>query len=148
MTGFSMKPGAFPRPFTNRSDLDIAVVCETEFDLFWSTFQMWAYPRRTQQLPRDELTWFKSRRKDVFWGWLYPTEIRYEGLAFPRVLTPIRDASAKWFGAFQGLSRDPELAQWPIRARLYRSEEHLIRYHADGVRQLSEEIRQREEVEP
>jgi hypothetical protein len=137
-TGFSMKPRVFPRAFSADSDLDIAVIDQDSFELIWTTLLVWSYPRRNRSLPAVDYRWLRDRQNDIYWGWMYPTKIRYAGLSLPAELKPMRDLSATWFNAFQSVGRDSDLAKWPLRARLYRSEDQFLAYHADGIRQLQE----------
>lgn len=138
--GFSLNPDNFPRAFLDSSDIDVLVVNEALFDRIWMTLLEWHYPRRLMQLGRVEGEWAQLRRKEIYFGWIIPDEIRYEGLSFPHVLKPLRDISAQWFNAFQSLSLYPEFAARTISGRLYRSWAHALRYHVDGLRQIHNKI--------
>jgi hypothetical protein len=139
--GFSLNPDNFPRRFSDVSDIDVIVVNEDLFDRVWMTLLRWHYPRRLLKLGRAENEWVRDRRKDIYWGWLVPTQIRYEGLSFPGILKPLRDISAQWFNAFQGLSLHPEFATRSVSGRLYRTWDHALRYHEEGLRQIQNVIR-------
>ena len=138
--GFSLNPDNFPRRFSDVSDIDVIVVSETLFNRIWMTLLEWHYPRRLLNLGRAENEWVRLRRKDIYWGWLVPTQIRYEGLSFPSILKPLRDISAQWFNAFQGLSLYPEFAARSVSGRLYRTWDHALRYHMEGLHQIRERI--------
>ncbi len=138
--GFSLNPDNFPRGFSDTSDIDVIVVNEDLFDRVWMTLLEWHYPRRLVDLGRVEGNWARLRRKEIYWGWLVPTEIRYEGLSFPSTLKPLRDISAQWFNAFQSLSLYPQFAARSISGRLYRTWNHALRYHIDGLRQIHDRI--------
>ncbi len=138
--GFSLNPDVFPRAFSETSDIDVIVVSEDLFDRIWMTLLEWHYPRRGVNLGQVEGGWARLRRKDVYWGWLEPDQIHYEGLSFPNVLRPLRDISVKWFNAFQSLSLYPELAAHRVSGRLYRTWDHALHYHADGLRQIRDRI--------
>lgn len=142
--GFSLSPYNFPREFSPESDIDVLVVDSDLFDSIWMTLLKWWYPRRTIKLGGMENDWASARRKDVFWGWVVPNEIRYEGISFPDVLKPIRDISASWFNAFRSLSLHPELSDRNVNGRLYRTWEHAMRYHCDGLRQISIKLKETE----
>ena len=45
--------------------------------------------------------------------------------------------------AFHGLSQYPEFAQRTISGRLYRTWDHAMRYHAHGLRQIADALRQK-----
>ncbi|MDA8240808.1 MAG: hypothetical protein M0Z67_10615 [Nitrospiraceae bacterium] len=138
--GFSLNPENFPRQFSDASDIDVVIISDKLFDIIWMTLLKWNYPRRLAHLGQVERDWQQYRRKEIFYGWLMPNEIRYEGLAFPEVLKPLRDLSAKWFNTFQSLSLYPEFAARIVMGRLYRSREHALRYHAEGLRQIYNKI--------
>jgi len=138
--GFSLSPDNFPRRFTDRSDIDVVVVDEHLFDAVWYTLLQWHYPRR-QDLPRGDWGWTKDRRKDLYWGWFVPDQIRFNGLSLPEALKPIRDCSTLWFNTFQSLTKYPEFSGRDVHGRLYRTWEHVRLYHAEGLRQIREILR-------
>jgi len=140
--GFSLSPDAFPRRFTDRSDIDVIIVNEPLFDQVWTTVIQWHYPRRTFRLGEADWRWASGRMKELYWGWFTPDKIRYEGLSFPQALTPLRDLSTAWFNAFQSLSQYPEFASRQISGRLYRTWHHALLYHADGLQQIKSSLSQ------
>jgi hypothetical protein len=137
--GFSLNPDKFPRQFSGTSDIDILIVDENLFDEVWTTLLKWNYPRRLVKLGRADGDWIYQRRKDIYWGWFVPDQIRFEGISFPDALQPIRDLSARWFNAFRGLSQysdHAELARREVSGRLYRTWNHAHLYHQEGLRLL------------
>jgi hypothetical protein len=145
-TGFSLNPANYPRPFSGESDIDVAVVDQFIFDEAWHTLLKWNYPRRLVKLGKPDGEWAYQRRKDVYWGWFTPNEIRFEGLSFPEVLEPIRDLSTKWFNAFNAFSQyadHPEIARRNVNGRLYRSQAHLFQYHEEGLRLVKQGLERR-----
>lgn len=136
-TGFSLSPDRFPRPFSSSSDIDVVCVSERLFDQAWETLLRWHYPRR-HRLENRDWQWAKSRMVDVYWGWLAPTRINYDGVTLPTPLAPLRALSRLWFDAFQSLSRYPEFSSRKVTGRLYRDRAHVILYHEDGLRQILE----------
>lgn len=138
--GFSLDPNNFPRDFTDRSDIDVLVVDEQLFDTIWMIVLKWHYPRRIAGLFGDDHQWMRKRRKDLYWGWLHPDKIRYEGLSLPEVLRPLRDISTKWFNAFHSLSLYSELSGRNVSGRLYRSWDHARSYHCDTLQQIKDNI--------
>lgn len=138
--GFSLSPHNFPRQFSEESDIDVIVVNESLFDEVWKTMLKWNYPRR-YRLNGADWDWARLRMSDLYWGWFVPDKIRYEGLSFPKVLKPLRDISTNWFNAFRSLSRKPEFASRAVSGRLYRSWDHALLYHVEGLRQISNDIR-------
>lgn len=138
-TGFSLNPNNFPRQFSDSSDIDIVTVDEALFDEVWTTLLKWNYPHRLVKLGRTERDWTSLRRKNVYWGWFVPDQLRFEGISFPDALQPIRDLSTRWFNAFQGLSQysdHAELAHREVSGRLYRTRKHAHLYHEEGLRIL------------
>ncbi len=139
--GFSLSPDNFPRGFSDQSDIDVLVVDEGLFDRVWATVLKWHYPRRLSDLGRVDGGWARERRKDLYWGWFVPDKIRFNGLSFPDVLKPLRDISTGWFNAFRSLSQYPEFAGRDISGRLYRTWDHALLYHVDGLRQIKDVVR-------
>ena len=142
-TGFSLSPDAIFRQFSDESDIDVLIVDEQIFDDIWKIVLRWHYPRR-RGLAGVDGPWGRQRRRDLYWGWFMPDKIRYEGLSFPEVLKPLRDISTRWFNAFKGLSRFPEFSRRNITGRLYRTWDHALLYHTDGLRQIKESLVEKE----
>lgn len=133
--GFSLSPDNFPRKFSPNSDIDVVIVSEPMFDEFWHSMLRWNYPRR-HTLGGADWKWSKRRREDLYWGWFTPDAIQFEGLSFPDELKPMRNLSTTWFDAFRSTSLIPDFAGRRIKGRLYRTWEHALRYHADGLQQI------------
>lgn len=138
--GFSLNPENFPRQFSDASDIDVLIVSEELFDTIWMTLLRWYYPRRLMSLGKFEGEWQQFRRKEIFSGWFVPNEIHYDGISFPEVLKPLRDLSVKWFNAFQSLSLYQEFASRTVSGRLYRTWEHALLYHMEGLRQIRDRL--------
>ncbi len=134
--GFSLGPDTFPRAFGDWSDIDVAVVSPTLFDRIWMAILRWHYPRRVLGLTGPDQPWGAARRKELYWGWMTPDDLRFEGLSYSRALTPLRDLSTTWFNGFQSLSRYPQFADRTVTGRLYRTWNHAFLYHVDGLRQI------------
>jgi hypothetical protein len=134
--GFSLSPDTMFRQFSNESDIDVLVVDERLFDAIWETILKWHYPRRITGLAGMDIQWNRRRRWDLYWGWLVPDRIRYEGLSFPEVLKPVRNISTAWFNTFKGISRLADFSGRDVHGRLYRSWANATLYHIDGLRQL------------
>jgi hypothetical protein len=83
----------------------------------------------------------RYRRKDLYWGWLVPDKIAFDGLSFPTILKPIRDISTAWFDAFQGLSQLDEFLGRTVSGRLYRTWDHALLYHVEGLRHLNQIVK-------
>lgn len=137
--GFSMAPERFPAAIRANSDIDVIVISNELFELVWFTLLRWHYPRRISGLDKS---WSDERRRDLYWGLMYPNRIRFQGLTFPEVLKPIRDLGAKWLASFNSLALYPEFSRYRVKGRLYRSWSHAMEYHIDGLRQIREKIRE------
>lgn len=141
-TGFSLAPDTFGRPFAESSDVDVVVVAPVVFDELWAAMREWGYQMPTR-LAGVERNWMNRRMDDVFWGWFVPDRIRYQGLAFPDALKPVRDLSTKWFNTFRSLALYPGLAGHDYVGRLYRTWDHARMYHTDSLSKVRGELRRR-----
>ena len=139
--GFSLSPDNFPRQFSDDSDIEIVVIDRTLFDHFWITMLQWNYPRR-YRLGGDDWKWARSRMTDLYWGWLEPGKIHFEGLSFPGALRPLRNISTNWFNAFRSLSHYLEFVRRNVSGRLYRTWKHSLLYHKNSLQELTKVIRQ------
>lgn len=137
--GFSLDPNSFGRAFSKQSDVDVVVVSERLFDAMWQALIAWRY-RRPNRLHGLEQGWGAARRDDVFWGWFTPHKIRYTGLSFPAALKPLRDISTLWFQTFRTTALYPGLQGRDYNGRLYRTWDHAMQYHGDGLRIIRSNI--------
>lgn len=140
--GFSLSPDNFPRLFSDVSDIDVLVVDESLFDKVWLSMLNWHYPRKGFALGGADGRWAKNRRKELYWGWFVPDEIRFSGLSFPSILKPLRDISTAWFNLFQSLSLYSEFAGRNVSGRLYRTWDHARLYQEHGLMQIQEILSQ------
>ena len=138
--GFSLSPDAFPRAFSATSDIDVLVVDAALFDTMWKTMLEWNYPRKRSGLAETDSSWARARRKELYWGWFVPSRIQFDGLSLPAALRPMRDIATTWFNAFHSLSKYRAFATRQVSGRLYRSWEHALLYHADGLRQIKSRV--------
>jgi len=147
-TGFSLDPNAFPREFHDGSDIDVLVVDEKLFDAVWHAVLRWHYPRRGRKLPQTDWRWRSLRMDELYWGWFVPSKIRFEGLSRPATLQPLRGISTKWFNAFKGLALLPEFASRDVSGRLYRSWQHAMLYHINGLQAIIDRPQPQERSSP
>lgn len=148
-TGFAVSPDAFPRPFHDESDLDVAIVSSELFDAAWLSLVKWGHPRRFT-LPAGERKWMVERQGEIFWGWLRPDRLRFRGLRFPGDLGDLRQVRTAWFDTFRSVGAQfpgSDLARREVTGRLYRSWDHLVRYQSEGLRRLQYQRRQRSATE-
>lgn len=137
--GFSLNPDRYGQPFSDMSDVDIVVIDEALFDEIWHIILRWYYPRR-QSMGSDK-DWVTQRRREIYLGYFVPNEIRFDWLSFPPALARLRDLSASWFGAFQGIGINPRLAGRQYNSRLYRTWEHATMYHESGLQEIRSRLR-------
>lgn len=139
--GYSLAPHKYARRFSNASDFDVIIVDERLFDLFWFTTLAWHYPRYySGALPYPDSDWVGKRRKDVYWGWVDPNEIAYDGAFRPEALKPLTRLTAEWKDAFDSLALIREFARRKIEGRLYRTWQHAIMYHTNSLAVLRESL--------
>jgi hypothetical protein len=140
LTGFSLAPDNYARAFSRSSDIDVLVVSEGLFDSVWSTILNWHYPRRGRHLDETDREWMTERRREIYWGWFVPDRIRYTGLSFPGALSPLRDFSTTWFRTFRELGTISDVSTREVNGRLYRTWDHAVLYHANGLRKIKREL--------
>ena len=138
--GFSLDPGTYGRAFSDESDVDVVIVDEALFDRIWFTLLRWHYPRRLKRLAGVDRGWSVDRQRSVYWGWFVPNRIRYDGVSVPTALEPLRDLGTQWFEAFRSIALNPRLAGRDFGGRLYRSWEHVMLYHTDGLRSIKDSL--------
>jgi hypothetical protein len=141
--GFSLDPENFGIAFSDKSDIDIVVVDDNLFDKVWKILLKWNYPRRFRLAGTDNI-WARHRMEDLYWGWFRPDKIRYEGLSFPDTLKPLRDISALWFNVFKSISNIQGFEGLEVSGRLYRTWDHVMLYHVDGLRKILESVKNKE----
>lgn len=141
-TGFSLSPDSFPRPFSPASDIDVLVVDDALFDEIWLSVLTWHYPRKGTHLQGLDRGWMLARRRGLYWGALRPDELEYRGVTFPSSLIPVRDIATKWFTAFKSVTSPSVFSGRETRGLLYRTWDHAILYHAEGLRRIKRRIEQ------
>ncbi len=135
--GFSLDPENYPRAFRPDSDIDIIVVDDKLFDAIWHSLLVWHYFRDQMGTNGDERRWIGARQKTIYWGWMEPRDFVIErGICSTYLLKSMRDLRTNWFNAFQNLSRHQALARWDVSGRLYRTWDHAVHYHVDGLEKI------------
>jgi hypothetical protein len=137
--GFSLSPNGFPRRFSEDSDIDIAVVDSALFDRAWHALLEWNYPRR-YRLQGFDWSWARDRMADIYWGWFRPEMLSLDRVSRPASLAEVRDLRTSWFNAFQSLGRYPSLATRDVSGRLYRTLDHAMRYHMEGLSRIQRRL--------
>ena len=140
--GYSTAPDGFPRKFHDLSDLDFAVVSPSLFDESWMHLLGWGHVHKPVFPPEDE-KWFVQRQREIFWGWFPQYLPRFTGVNRPELLRGHAGIRLQMFETFQSLGKNfpgTQVESHPNHGRLYRSRDHLVRYHVDGLRRLQERL--------
>ena len=138
--GYSISPDTFGRAFSEFSDIDVIVIDHGRFEEIWKVLLDWRYPWHLRKWASIEKIWGIERLEQFICGWCMPSEIKYHGLASPRLLRPLRELSANWFDSFKSLSRFPPLASRNVNSRLYRSWDHAMRYHVWSLEKVRQQF--------
>ena len=121
--GFSLAPDKFGRPFHDRSDIDVVIVCSEFFDEAW--LELIKYDFKSLTFDSDVADSLREhRRNHVFWGYLEPYNLK----------TALSSYSQIWFPTFAGLGFFRAVAGRSVKARVYRTWEHAKNYHRYGIR--------------
>lgn len=108
------------RSFRPDSDIDIAVVCPTLFELIWQELS-------THANSKPWMPWDSDKLGDyLIYGWLRPDH-------FPKHVRLRR--CDDWWDVFSALSADSRLGRRTIRGALYYSREQLRKYQLRGLNQ-------------
>lgn len=106
------------RPFRPDSDIDLAVVSASLFELLWD--ELSAHAIRSPRMP-----WDSGKLGDyMVLGWLRPD-------FFPRNARLRR--CDDWWDLFRAISSDARLGRRAVRGALYYSVDHLRRYQLRGL---------------
>lgn len=138
--GFSLDPNAFPRAFSDDSDLDVAIVNPDIFESAWRAALEWSY--EVNENTDREQAWLRDLRRGVFRGQLHVGSTQHiSGMRRSALLALWRNLAWTWFAAFRDLPREPEILRRKVNGRLYRSWDHLRLYHRGGILRLQETLR-------
>ena len=136
--GFSLKPGAQLKTFSDKSDVDVLIVNPGVFDELWFHLLEAAYPR--SGAPARLGGWLEDRRNEVYTGWISPLEIRLDVKIFGAKAKPALDFRARWFNALKQASRHFSRRHEDSKGRLYRTWRHAQLYHLDGLAALRKSL--------
>ena len=119
-TGFSLKPNKRFAKFTDASDVDLAIISTTKFEVFWDlAFDHW----RARRLWPNRGT-YNRFLKELFRGWLWPRRLPSDR-EFAEALAWVEFEDKLCRTRFHGLRS--------VGARLYRSWDRLEAYQAIHV---------------
>lgn len=112
------------RPFSPRSDIDVALVSTPIFDLIWD--ELSSHAHRSAHFP-----WDSGRLGDyLVCGWLRPDH-------FPKVATLRR--CSDWWQLFNQLSGELRFNRRKVRGALFYSESHMRQYFHRGLTHCARE---------
>lgn len=122
--GFSIKPEKRFVPFSDDSDIDIAVVSASLFEKVWS--EAYLYKKGGAYWPRSH-SFFKYLSE----GWIRPDK-----------LPPNHqfEFASKWWDFFSGLAASRDYGPYKIRAGLYHSMFFLEEYQKICIEQCKDEM--------
>jgi hypothetical protein len=139
--GFSLDPDNFPAAVHEGSDIDVLIVSESLFDRIWISLLDWFYDFLARESNGAERAWFQNVKHAVFRGRIDFNMLRPSpDVGGREFLKPMRDARNLWFDAFRSISENRLLAKWETTGRLYRTWDHALRYHVDGLRQIKKKV--------
>ena len=121
--GFSPKPGQYLKPFSDQSDIDVAIVCRELYARIWHEV---AEMERANEY--FDLHKFKHYH---FLGWIRPDKMPSSAEY---------DTCREWWEFFQDLSGREEFLRMKISAGLYHDERFLKRYQLSSLLGLRDHL--------
>ena len=110
-------------PFSDESDVDVAIVSAELFDKYWK----FAYGYHRSGILWDTKNWFNGY---LLRGWIVP----------PLLPMPSPDSPAGEWGSFlNSLLRTGECGDYPVKAGIYRDNHFFETYHCDTIATLAAE---------
>jgi len=103
--GFSIKPSRRFKPFYDKSDVDLVIVCKTLFEEIWT--DIFSFEKSGGYWPKMQQ--FKTYH---FKGWIRPDMLPLE-----KTFT----LTKKWWDFFENLSGSGEFGPYKVRGGLYHS---------------------------
>ncbi|MBP1472993.1 hypothetical protein J7I44_01695 [Frateuria sp. MAH-13] len=120
--GFSPKPGQYFKPFSDQSDVDIAIVCPDLFSRIW---------HEVSEMERaHEYFDFEKFKHYLFMGWIRPDKMPSKSY----------ETCREWWDFFRRLSGSEEFMRLKISAGLYYDRKFLRRYQLVSLVSLRENI--------
>ena len=121
--GFSPKPGQYFKPFSDKSDIDIAIVSEQLFTQIWhEVFEM-------EQA--GEYFNFEKFKHYHYRGWIRPDKVP-SGSVYRRC--------REWWDFFSELSSLEDYSRLPVRGGLYFDHYFLRQYQLTGLLGLKDTL--------
>lgn len=143
--GFSLNPKhpgtAFRHPESTfapdkASDIDVVIFDEHLFDSYWALLTRWRYPWHVSRWKEGHKEWGLRVLENSFAGQFHPNEIRYVPVGDRKYRDTLKEMAQAWYATFMETSLEPLLGSFEYKGRLYRTRDHAVRYHAEGIRYL------------
>jgi len=122
--GFSLSPDNFGSPFSDSSDIDIALISEELFQSLWLSlieFRRKSYARLDPRFRKR----FSQLQHILFWGILRLDKLSNDF-----------DFAKTWWEFFNKLSVDDRFGPRRIRAALFKSWSHASFYYSDSIERI------------
>ncbi|MGQ0685919.1 hypothetical protein [Bradyrhizobium sp.] len=121
--GFSLNPYKDFRPFSETSDIDVAVVSEHHFAVAWRALRTLKLPDVRNNKDREAIK--EHRTNYIYWGTIATDKVLHY-LPFVR----------PWTEAVAAMAGERPTEEREIKIRLYRDYDALRSYHMNGLEAL------------
>jgi hypothetical protein len=121
--GFSLNPHKDFRPFSDKSDIDVAVVSEYHFAIAWRALRALKLPDVRTFKDREAVK--EHRTNYIYWGVIATDKVLHY-LPFVR----------PWTEAVASMTGERPTEEREIKIRLYRDYDALRSYHMNGLETL------------
>lgn len=142
--GFSLNPRKKFNDFNDDSDIDLVIINDLLFDKIWFNSLDWFkfQTKGNKKLHPKQWAWFIRYSKNIFQGWVIPDNMIYHSEYYGVLDIPFHlsndllPISQKWFFTFANLALIPMLSKRSVKGRLYRTKEHVYKYHYYGLEEI------------
>lgn len=127
--GYSLSPDKVFRPFSDNSDIDIAIISGLHFEIAWNYLRGLGANRYHLSSDADKAI-TDNRKNKVFWG----------AIATDQFLQYILPFGPTWVKKLAGISKNYPFNNREVRVRLYRDSSSLVSYHQYGVKKVRDQL--------
>lgn len=126
--GFSLNPDSNLRPFSIKSDIDIAIISQYYFDISWHFLRNLG--TRKYSLNKREINAIDDHRNRlIYWGTIATDKI-----------IQILPFGEKWINALNDMSKINPTVDRDINVRIYKDFEALRAYHLSNLKIVKDKI--------
>jgi hypothetical protein len=122
--GFSLNPHKDFKPFSDKSDIDVAVVSEHHFSISWRALRTLKLPDVRNHKDRESIK--EHRTNYIYWGTIATDRVLHY-LPFVRT----------WTEGVAAMAGERPTEEREIKIRLYRDYDALRSYHMSGLETLA-----------